>query len=364
MDHREPPRIVDAEGTPRRRFARLVPPPAARRPALARLGIAALGGAVALALVVAVGAHALRAVVAWLHGQPSYQLDFRDITLDPPPPSCYRWGARGFLDRVRAASREPETLPVLDLDLGHLARQFTHYGWVKKVEGASLEHPKRVTVRLVYREPVARLQGCWDFALDQDGVVLAGSDIDWEAAGPLVGISLLNPPEDPKPGLVCRPGPSPDVLEPAVACASASRLAGFLKPALARDLREIPEPSFVAIVPSQRASLYVQFSEALMFHWGRLPGEEPPGEPPAEAKWTMLRDWLVRHRTTPARLDWLRRHGASERQLRWVEGHVPPPQNQGIFLKFTRDGVALIPDDPRAKTFGAASGGSVVGLSR
>src|SRR5438270_894476 len=127
MEYREAPRTVMAEGLPRdavaapaspRRFATV------RRLARTRLVLALLAVLVTLGLLGSAGAHAVRAMVAWLHEQPPYQLDFREIRLDPPPPAWYRGGTEAFLNRVRDGAGRPGTLAVLDLDLDGLASDF------------------------------------------------------------------------------------------------------------------------------------------------------------------------------------------------------------------------------------------------
>jgi hypothetical protein len=295
------PREVVAEGVPRLRLAKFVPAPAARRPMLARLGIAALGGAIALLFLVLLGAHALQTATGWLHRQPTYQVDFRAIELDPLPPAWYRWGAAGFLERVRVSAEEPETLSTLDLDLARLVLSFQRYGWVKKVVGARIEHPNRVVIRLVYREPVARFYESHEFALDKDGVVLPRDDIDWVAAEPLIELYEMTPPSDPRPGLICRPSSADGGFAPEDGrVLAASKMAAFLKSCLVRDGGDASALRFI-VHPTVHNGLYVECCRNLMFHWGEAPGEEAPGELSAEAKWTWLRDSVKRLGTSEGR---------------------------------------------------------------
>ena len=169
MEHREPPRMADAEGRPRDavaeegppprpRLARLVPRrrPVARRSPGSRRSPWAGRSRSRSCLRRACGPPSRSS--RWLHGRQQYKVEFREIVLDPPAPAWYRWGSKGFLDRVRAAARSPRRMPALDLDLRKLVLTFQRYSWVKQVGGARLTHPNRLVVRLTYREPVARLR--------------------------------------------------------------------------------------------------------------------------------------------------------------------------------------------------------------
>src|SRR5690348_18368455 len=117
MEHREPP-SVDAEDPRIRRAAPIgperlaLPPPDApgsRRPRIDRARSAVAVVVLSLALLGSyLGILAIRAAVAWLGEQPAYQIPFREIQLDPPPPPWYRGGREAFLEHVRHRARMPE----------------------------------------------------------------------------------------------------------------------------------------------------------------------------------------------------------------------------------------------------------------
>ena len=77
---------------------------------------------------------ASRAAHSWLSDQPAYQLPFRAIVLDPPPPSWYRGGPAGFLEDVRRRAKMPETIPLLKLTEVELERAFEQSPWTEEVQ--------------------------------------------------------------------------------------------------------------------------------------------------------------------------------------------------------------------------------------
>lgn len=309
-----PERVVPGPGS---RWATGTAP---RRPALTRLVLAAVLAVVAVGLLGLGGSRAVRFLIDRLHRLPEYQLPFREIVLDPPPPPWIQSGRLGLLERVRVQAHWPELLPVLNLDLEDLARDFrNHSAWVARVRrprGIERSYPNRLVVRLDYREPVAEVRcGPSAFVLDGDAVILPADDLDRDAAGPLVRLHGLDPPFDGRPGQYW--GSAADGLaEPDPRAAAASRLAAFLK---AKTRREAPgRLPFRPIAIRHRdpdGSLCVLGEASTWVCWGEAPGAEVPGRPTAAEKWEMLRAW--------ARL-----HGPAD---------VVDPD----FLDFTRDGVVV-----------------------
>jgi hypothetical protein len=311
MEHRESPRIgrVDDRAgdavtgpAPSRRFARLVASPAVRRLAVNRVGLAVVASIAILGLVVAAGTLARRSASEFLQRQPEYQLAFKEIALEPPPPAWYRGGTEGFLKRVREEAREEESFSVLGVDLARLDRAFRLYAWVEKVEQVTRSYPNRVVVRLAYREPVAVAHSGDQAAVvvDRDGVILPRGEIEWEAAGPLILIAGLPPPVDPRPGRFWKSGDAAKgTVQADERVLAAARLAAFLKSKQARPESSIPALRFMALHPEVKRQIFVECASMMMILWGDAPGEEPPGQLTAEARWTMLRDWV---KENPARV--------------------------------------------------------------
>jgi hypothetical protein len=308
MDHRNPP-LADPMPGPESPG----PPtagttaPAPRRPALTRLGLAAALAVAATGLLGLGGARAVRCLVDWLHRRPEYQLPFRQIVLDPPPPPWIRSGRTGLLVRVGAQARWPESLPVQDLDLRDLARDFrNHCPWVARLRhprGIERSYPNHLVVHLDYREPVAEVRfGSSSFVLDADAVILPADDLDRDVTGPLIQLDGLDPPSDGRPGRYWETSADAPA-RPDPRAAAAARLAAFLK---ARARLEGPGGSPlshpVAINYDEdlgllwlRSKLWVRGKDRIWVYWGEAPDAEAPGRPTAAEKWTLLRDWVRRH---------------------------------------------------------------------
>ncbi|WP_165073496.1 cell division protein FtsQ/DivIB [Paludisphaera rhizosphaerae] len=275
-------------------------PPPPRRFELARAAsrldlrkVAAASGIVVALLVVLfyAGGHALQSAVAWLHRQPQYQLPFDRIELPVPPPECFRGGAAGFLERVRKNAREPEVLPVLDVDAESLAGAFKQFPWVERVESVEFP-PHSLVVRLAYRKPVVRVQaaGAVQQVLDREGCILPMEDIDTEKIGRLIAVSgrsLVAPAAD-RVGLIWKTA-DPDVDRMVI---QAARLAGFLlDPSRESEAKTDPSLRITAILPDNppnNRGLFVQTATRALILWGHGPGDEKSGEPSADEKWGML----------------------------------------------------------------------------
>jgi hypothetical protein len=285
-------------------FRRIVRTPLARRVALGRLAF--FTALVAGGLVVAIvgGAAALRHCARWLGRQDEFQLAFTDIVLAPDPPPWIKSGKAGLLERVRSRARLAPVLTLLDLDLKALAADFQRESpWVRAVGRIERAHPARLVVNLVYRRPVARIAlGRGEIIVDRDGVVLPDDDIELESAGPLVHLALPAPPSassyDALSGRALKIVPAPGATPDAEPARMAAALAAFLQDQPAD--RIVPAGPF-NFVHYRGGELFLQTAGDGMILWGAAPGLEAPGEPSADAKLTLLREWIARHGTSENR---------------------------------------------------------------
>ncbi len=270
--------------------------------------------AVALAVLLAVGYRSFRLATAWLHDQPQHRLPFSEIELDPNPPSYIKLGRVGLLEQVRQRANLPESLAVLEVDLGKLARAFAVYSpWVEQVDGIRRDYPNRLVVQLTYRRPVAfLLEGSPEpIVLDRHGVVLPLKEIDPGTLLELIKIVNVAGPFEPSPGKMLAPAGS----DTEVKLRAATELAWFFQ-------RNTPDrlPSLSPVRVTQvnlkfgEKSLYARTAAGLWVLWGDAPGHEPPGSPGATRKWEFLQDWVARH---------------------------PPPYDPGDYLVFTRERALL-----------------------
>jgi hypothetical protein len=113
-------------------------------------------------------------------------------------------------------------------------------------------------------------------------------------------------------------------------------MAAFLKSSVVRDGGDASALRFI-VHPTLRNGLWVECCRTLMFHWGKPPGEEAPGELSAEAKWTWLRDSVKRFGTSGG----------------------PEP----LYLEPAKAGVVRT-QFPRSLNFGTTSGGTGSSMSR
>ncbi len=111
MEHREAPRMATAEARTRdagpdldhgSRFARFLTLPTQRRFTPTRLVLSLL----ALVAALVVGSQVLHLLVEWVHGQAPYQIEFREIVLDPSPRPGIAAGRSGSLTRSARTRRE------------------------------------------------------------------------------------------------------------------------------------------------------------------------------------------------------------------------------------------------------------------
>jgi hypothetical protein len=249
-----------------------------------------------LALLVTGGARALRSTVQWLHAQPSYQIAFSDIALNPAPPPWIKSGQKGLLEHVRVQAGQPKSLAVLDVDLTKLERAFAlHSPWVKAVAQVRRTYPRpgqpSLSVQLEYRWPVAeaRISERQSIVIDEDGIVLPTDDIDRSAAGPL--ISLQGFASNRFWGAL---GADDDLSAPDSRVVAAAKLSGFFK----RRQHSLPAgmastgKSVIAIISGDARGLFAVTADKTYILWGDPPDSERPGDLSADQKWVMLRSWV------------------------------------------------------------------------
>ena len=325
MEHREPPHAGAEDPRPRSvapagpdRLALPSPGPVRKgrigidrtRPRMAALILLGLLVCSYLAYLGGRNAH------SWLGEQPPYQVPFESIVLDPPPPAWYRGGQAGFLREVRRASRMPETIPVLGLKEDELKRAFENNSpWIEKVQRVHYR-PLGVTVRPVYRRPVALVETSSHhvYLVDASGIILPHQDLDTDLGRFVKDRGLLeingvglSDPWDPRPGLAWQPGPgATDAVPGNELIPAAARLAGFL----IEHIRSLDVTSqhalgirYINPMDPLGRGLFLKNDEDTPILWGPAPGEEGPGSLTAEEKWEKLREWSKRGRPKPIPTD-------------------------------------------------------------
>ncbi len=206
MEHREPPRIFNAEVRGREPSADDPEPP--WRPFrtftpvhhVRRLRPHAVALVVAAAfLLVLVLYFAIRAawdgVFAYVEVQGEYQLYFAEIRLNPDPPLWIKGGRDAFLARIRTRGRLPATFSTLNVDLQSMRSAFLHDPWVAGVDRIFIQG-HRIVVLLSYREPVAiaRFESNEpEVAVDAEGVLLDAKETD-DTAADLTYLRYLSSP--------------------------------------------------------------------------------------------------------------------------------------------------------------------------
>lgn len=296
MENREPPRMSTADGAATRRFARFVSSPQAQRFAPARL----LGAVVAASLTFLVLGLLISSVAGsarrWLEHRPQYQLPFREIELDPPPPPWYLGDRSIFLDRVHeAAALKADAFPVLEVAPEELKRVFGLYGWVERVVRVEKRYPNRVIVSLEYRKPEAIADKVKGFLLDRNGVFLPANEVDPAALAPPIPIVGLGEPHNPRAGESWKTGdPARGPLEANLRAARACKLAAFLQTLRSATKSEQKAPALLAIHVPGDGGFWVLW-EKTWIQWGPAPGDENAGERAADAKWTAIREWSQQH---------------------------------------------------------------------
>src|SRR5579871_6502357 len=107
--------------------------------------------------------------------RPEYRLATREAHLTSAPPY---WVPSGFVDQVIVKAGLPETVSLVDEQVTkQLAAAFKLHPWVEKVVRVTKSLPAQVDVDLVYRTPVAMIQGKQGmYPVDATGILLPTAD--------------------------------------------------------------------------------------------------------------------------------------------------------------------------------------------
>jgi hypothetical protein len=244
-------------------------------------------------------------MIGHLRSLPAYQLSYREIELEPPPPTWYRGGKAAFLDRVWTVWPEPKVFSTLDIDPERIRALFQRFPWVERVRSAEALPGRRFVVRLDYRVPVAIAEfpdsnKVW---VDRDGVILPRDDVDDELAVTLVGLHGFPPPAELRYGEAwSRPGGRGDPPQPDPRVAEAAALATFLKAHLGELNGVLAGPPHAVVQLFKERGLYVQIygdsvADSLMLYWLHDPlSEAATAHLSDETKWSQFRAWLDRSR--------------------------------------------------------------------
>ncbi len=326
MEHRDPPRFA-AEDARTGAVAHVVqgrpdrPQMALPRPLRRGFDRGRLRLAVWLAsgLIGAVLAYrAGLAAVAWLGDQPAYQVPFRSIMLDPPPPAWYRGGSATFLENVRQRAGMPETIPLLKFKGPEIQDVFKLSPWTQEVLQITYR-PLGLTIRLDYHQPVAIVvpPSHQEYLVDRSAIILPLEEVDRERLQRELDLILiegegLSDPIDPQPGIVWKPrGGLHDIAVGNEHIADAAEVAGFLEEKTrSLDKSANPALNIRSVNPMDKAKEYRgQFllnAESTYILWGAAPGKEDPKSLGAEEKWAKLCEWsrTEKNRKLPYRHYW------------------------------------------------------------
>ena len=112
-----------------------------------------------------------------LEVRPEYAVGVAQISITPPP----RWVPEDVVDRVFRRAEFGDSLSLQDPRLSEkIALAFHTYPWIERLVKVSKSYPARVTVEVVYREPVAmvKLVSGGYLPVDRHGVLLPTSDFN------------------------------------------------------------------------------------------------------------------------------------------------------------------------------------------
>ncbi|MDB5350286.1 MAG: hypothetical protein JWN86_1533 [Planctomycetota bacterium] len=334
---------------------------------------AAVAAGVALLLSGWLALKVSRLTAAWLHDQSEFAVPFERIVLEPAPPVEYRGGSSGFLASVRDRGKLESPMRLLDADLEQLKLAFAKHPWVSRVTRVQREFPDRITVSLVYRKPLARLdlgQKTF-FAVAEDGAVLAGEDIVPALSGKLIRIEGYKGRLESRPGMFLGADETGKV-DPEIS--AAVNLARWLA---VNNRSEEPRITAISLVKGPGVILLTTHRGVLVY-WGNGPGEEAADEPKAREKFDRLRglmrflderdsrakprirvvsvlrgsDQIMLQTTNGLWALW--KHGVGDetgdeptaqekldRLIQWEDANPEPASRQGVYLDFTRDGPRL-----------------------
>jgi hypothetical protein len=256
------------------------------------------------------------AAVAWLGDQAAYQVPFRSIVLDPPPPAWYRGGSAEFLENVRRRAGMPETIPLLKFKPDELQDAFKLSPWTQEVLQIT-HHPLGLTIRLNYHRPVAIVvtSSHQEYLVDRSAIILPLEEVDRERLEQdhdlirIRGDGLLDP-LDPQPGIVWKPKAGlTDIADGNHHIADAAELADFLA-GKAHSLDKAANPAlnirYINPMDKDQRGQFLRNAESTYILWGEAPGKEGPRSLGAEKKWERLCEWsrTEKNRILPQRDYW------------------------------------------------------------
>jgi hypothetical protein len=312
MEHRDPPRYsvedartgADAHGVQGRlESPRMALPRPLRlrfdRGRMLRFAIWLSAGLIGAVLIYRAGV----GTVTWLGDQPAYQIPFRSIVLDPPPPAWYRGGSAQFLENLRQQAGMPETIPLLKFETNELQDVFKLSPWTQEVLKVTYR-PLGLSIRLNYHRPVAIVETSshQEYLVDRSAIILPLEEVDRERLEQECGLirikgdGLLDP-LDPQPGIVWKPKAGlNDIADGNHHIADAAELARFVaEKSSSLDKAGNPALNIRYINPMDKDLDYRgQFlwnAESTYILWGEAPGKEGPRSLGAEKKWEKLIVW-------------------------------------------------------------------------
>ncbi|MCR9198603.1 MAG: hypothetical protein NXI04_08175 [Planctomycetaceae bacterium] len=112
-----------------------------------------------------------------LEVRPEYAVGVEQISITPPP----RWVPEDLVERVFQRAEFGDTLSLQDPRLSEkVALAFHTYPWIERLVKVTKSYPARVSVEVVYREPVAmvKLVSGGYLPVDRHGVLLPTSDFN------------------------------------------------------------------------------------------------------------------------------------------------------------------------------------------
>ena len=209
-------------------------------------------------------------LTALISEHPEYVLSPGDLDLPEGPP----WLRRNIPLDLWEVMKQRGVTNTLQPGISELIFRIAgDHPWINRVHFVRAIFPRSVEIRLEYRRPVCLVAGT-SFAIDAQGVTLPAADL---REGNLL-LYVLVGVQPTSAVLLGRSWPDGRVIE-------AGRIAEFLGP--------IPvEKGFAYIVP--RVTFRPLEPDDIVFSlrdgqgrelfWGRAPGREAPGEPPASTK--------------------------------------------------------------------------------
>ncbi|MEM7314211.1 MAG: hypothetical protein AAF497_13770 [Planctomycetota bacterium] len=225
--------------------------------------------------------------------QKKYELTTESIEITPQP----AWITQSNVAAESANAGGLSGLSVRQPDLTVVVSQaFRMHAWVKSVNHVTKRHPARVLVDLTYRQPVAMVEipysesptGIGRLPVDIEGVLLPTADFTAQLAKNYLRISAGD--TTPASNIAGTAWGDERVH-------GAAQVAAFLTPHhLNFGLTKITAYRGPQRIQGKNDLYYVLRSrEGTTIIWGRAPGDEQAGEPPAEQKLTRLAEYIQQH---------------------------------------------------------------------